>query len=396
MRVLLLHNYYQQAGGEDAIFEQEAELLRQNGVTVETLIFTNDSFNGSWASNLQSAMMAFYNADSARRLEEAIDRFRPDVLHIHNLFYTASPSVILAARQRGIPVVMTLHNYRLVCANGLLMRSGQMPCEDCLTSAIPLAGIRHGCFRDSAAQSAHLTLLTSVHRLHNTWRQVNRFIVLTDFARQTFMRSSLRLNAHQITVKPNGVPELGFSPMSNRGNHYLFVGRLSEEKGVRVLLDAARQQPFPLHIIGDGPLADLVREAVQTLSHVQYLGPQPRPVVAKAMQECRALVVPSTWYEGLPTVILEGYSTGTPVICSDQKNLNQIVEHNKTGILFRTGNAQDLARTLTQSLDLSEVAKGGYQKYLANYTPERSLQGLQQIYHEVVAGQHAPTTEAHA
>lgn len=387
MRVLVLHNYYQQAGGEDAVFDQEVALLRQNGLTVETLTFTNESFDGSFMGNLQSAWMAFYNTESARRLAQMLDDFKPDVLHIHNLFYTASPAMVLVARQRGIPVVMTLHNYRLVCANGLLMRSGKTPCEDCLTSTVPLAGIRYGCFRDSPAQSAHLTLLTSVHRLRNTWKQVNRFVVLTEFARQTFLRSSLRLDPRQVTVKPNAVSELGFTPLMGRADYFLYVGRLSEEKGIRVLLEAAQQAEFPLHIIGDGPLTSLVREAASQLPYVQYLGAQPRAVVWEAIRQCRALVVPSVCYEGLPTVVLEGFSAGTPVICSDQKNLNQIVRHNETGLSFRTGDGADLARVIGSLADFEQIARNGYQEYLTSYTPKRSFDGLHRIYQAVIAEQ---------
>lgn len=387
MRVLVLHNHYQQAGGEDTVFEHEVALLRQNGLTVETLIFTNESFDGSWWGNLQSAAQAFYNSGSARRLAGVLDEFKPDVVHIHNLFYTASPAVILVARQRGIPVVMTLHNYRLVCANGLLMRTGQIPCEACLTSAFPLTGIRHGCFRDSAAQTTHLTLLTGVHRMLNTWKQVDRFIVLTDFARQTFLRSSLHLKPEQVVVKPNSLINLGYAPFAERAGFFLYVGRLSNEKGVQTLIDAAYKASFPVHIIGDGPLLGMVQEAAQKLNHVTYLGVQPRQAVWDAIRQCRALVVPSIWYEGLPTVVLEGFASGTPVICSDQKNLNQIVEHNETGLLFKTGDSNDLIRTLNQLPDLEKLAQNGYQKYLASYTPERSFKGLMAIYEAVIAEQ---------
>lgn len=387
MRVLLVHNYYQQAGGEDTVFEQEAALLRDNGVTVETLIFTNETFDGTWLGNIKSAAQAFYNSDSAQRLAGVLDAFRPDVVHIHNLFYTASPAVILVAKQRGIPVVMTLHNYRLVCANGLLMRPGKTPCEDCLTSTIPLAGIRHGCFRDSAAQTAHLTLLTSVHRLLNTWKQVDRFIVLTEFARQTFLRSSLHLKPEQVAVKPNSLINLGYAPFTERADFFLYVGRLTNDKGIQTLIDAAYKASFPVHIIGTGPMLGMVQEAAKKLDHVTYLGVQPRQAVWDAIRQCRALVVPSLCYEGLPTVILEAFASGTPVICSDQKNLNQIIDNTQTGLLFKTGDSNDLVRIInhSDSVDLEKLAQSGYQKYLASYTPERSFQGLRAIYEAVIA-----------
>ena len=391
MRVLLIHNFYQQPGGEDAVFIRETSLLRENGVEVETLTFTNEQFDGTLTGNLQSAVKAIYNPESARRAGDVIDRFQPNVVHVHNLFYTASAAVIRAAKRRGVPVVMTLHNYRLVCVSGLLMRSGKIPCETCLTQTLPLAGIWHACFRDSRVQSAQLGLTTALHKLTGIWRSVDRFIALTEFARQKFLASSLRLAPGQVAVKPNFVPDAGCANPELRQDFFLFIGRLSPEKGIDVLLDAARKSSFPLKIIGDGPLAPLVIQAAAELLNVTYVGWLGRDEVQEQLKTCRALVVPSVWYEGLPTVVLEAFATGTPIICSDQQNLNQLVRDGETGLLFKTGNGTDLSRVFRlfdEQPDIQrQLAHNSRREYTEKYTKETAFQAINQLYAGVIAQQ---------
>jgi glycosyltransferase involved in cell wall biosynthesis len=394
MRVLLIHNYYQQPGGEDTVFEQEVDLLRAGNVAVETLVFTNDSFDGTVLGNLGSAVRSLYNTQSARRLNETIDRFKPDIIHIHNLFYTASASIISTARQRRIPVVMTLHNYRLVCVSGLLMREGRIPCEQCLTQTLPLAGIRHACFRNSTGQSAHLSAITLLHKLTGIWKQVDRFVVVTDFARQKILRSSLRLQPEQVMVKPNFVADAGYSGPDQREDFFLFAGRLTFEKGISVLLQAAEMDGFPLEIIGDGPMVADVHRAAERTPTIRYRGQQPRRVVLDALKRCRALIVPSLWYEGLPTVILEAFATGTPVICSDQQNLNQIVQDNQTGLSFRTGDSLELCRAI-QLFSQDQIgqyrwSQQAYQEFQTRYTAAVSLQQTLTLYDELIEKQGHP------
>lgn len=282
-----------------------------------------------------------------RRNQRVISQFRPDIVHIHNLFYTASAAVIRTAKRCHIPVVMTLHNYRLVCVNGLLMRGGETACEKCLTQTIPFAGIRNACFQKSKAKSAHLAAITLLHKLTGIWRQVDLFVVVTDFARQKMLGSSLKPKPEQVRVKPNFVADAGYTGPEERADFFLYVGRLTTEKGVDVLLQAARRYGFPLEIIGDGPLAADVQRMSEQVSTIRYLGKQPREVVLDAIKRCQALLVPSRWYEGLPTVILEAFAAGTPVICSNQENLNQIVKDGLTGLLFRTGDSFDLGQTIS-------------------------------------------------
>lgn len=382
MRILFVHNYYQQRGGEDAVFEQEVSLLRENGYIVETVEFTNAGFDGSFMGNLLGAAKSLYNHESARRVEQAIDAFQPDVVHIHNLFYAASPSVIRAAKQRGIPVVMTLHNYRLVCNSGMLSRADQVPCERCLTKTLPLAGIRHSCFRGSRAQSIQLTAITSLHKLTGIWKSVDRFIVLTDFAREKFLQSSLQLRPEQIVVKPNSIDELDYADPTERNDRFLYIGRLSFEKGIRVLIEAARVGKFPIDIVGDGPFRPLVEQAAAELPNITYIGKLPHDQGIERLKKCKAMILPSIWYEGLPTTILEAFATGTPVICSDQGNLNSIVTDGKTGHLFETGSATSLAVLIAKLTpdQLNKHALAGLDVYHTKYHRQVVLNRMVSVY----------------
>lgn len=388
MRILFVHNQYQYRGGEDTVFEQEVAALRALGHAVETIIFSNEQlFSGSVFDKLTAAVSTFYNRASARQVEQLINTFRPDVLHIHNLFYMASPAVIQAAKRRNVPVVMTLHNYRLVCVSGLLMRPAEVPCERCLTKTVPLDGIRFGCFRESRSQSAQLTAITSLHKMAGTWQKVDRYVTLTPFARQKMLTSSLRLRPEQVVVKPNFVPDLGYVDPDERDDFFLFVGRLSPEKGLNVLLEAIRHVPVPLEIIGTGPLESEVKATAAERAQVRYRGSLPRTDVIERMRRCRAVVVPSIWYEGLPTVILEAFATGTPVICSDQDNLNEIVTDGQTGFLFKTGQSASLAslllRLTQQPQQLASAGQAGRRVFEETYAESVVMNRLLALYKEV-------------
>lgn len=394
MRILFIHNYYQLRGGEDTVFEQEVAQFRDLGHDVEVVAFDNAQFSGSLLTKLSATVLALYNRQSARRVGAAIDAFRPDLVHIHNLFYAASPAVIQAAKDRNVPVVMTLHNYRLVCASGMLMRTGEIPCERCLTKTLPLDGIRFGCFRGSRAQSAQLTAITSLHRLTGIWQRVDRFITLTEFVRQKMLQSSLQLRPGQVVVKPNFVPDLGYSDPAERDDFFLYVGRLSPEKGIDALLDSLNYTTARIDIIGDGPLRPAVEAAAAKHPHLRYRGGMPRDQMADYLRRCRAMILPSIWYEGLPTTILEAFATGTPVICSDQGNLNQIVDHGRTGYLFRTGQGKALAEALQTAQRepgrLAAWGSAGRREFEQQYAEAVVTERLLEIYEGVLQTHEQP------
>jgi glycosyltransferase involved in cell wall biosynthesis len=277
-----------------------------------------------------------------------------------------------------------VQNYRLICSGAYLMREGKV-CELCVNQRFPLHGVKHGCYKSPLA-TAHLTLNTGLHKVFGTFQnKVDCFIVVTEFNRQKLMHSSLALRADQVVVKPNSVEDQGFAPPEVRTGPYLFVGRLSPEKGVLTLLEAAKKGGFELEILGVGPLLEIVESAASAYPNIRYLGFQPRDFILDKMKKARALLFTSVWYEGLPLTICEAMSTGLPIIISNLGNLNEIVTEGKDGLWFTPGNADSLIATIKryEGSNKAALSHGARQTYIERYTPAQNLAGLETIYREL-------------
>jgi glycosyltransferase involved in cell wall biosynthesis len=300
MRILQLHTQYRKPGGEDAVVRAERALLEQAGHNVYQHIEDN---SGNPARVVAALAGSLWNPLSARRVIDAIDAAQPDVAHVHNTWFALSPSVLSAPRRRQIPVVMTVHNYRLICANGLFLRDGA-PCEKCIDQS-PWPAVRHRCYHDSRTTSAVAAAGIAVHRKLGTWsRFVDRFIVLSQFARSRLVRAGIP--SHRLILGSNFVKDSGLrNTAPSESRTVLFVGRLSPEKGVHVLLDAWRTagcSELRLYVIGDGP--DRARLEQKAPSGVSFLGHRPAAEVIHQLLQARALVIPSVWYEGQPVTAL--------------------------------------------------------------------------------------------
>jgi glycosyltransferase involved in cell wall biosynthesis len=387
LKVLLLHNQYQQAGGEDVVVRAERELLESHGDEVALLEADNADIDGLIA-RVKAAAGTIYSPRAKSRVVTRIAAFRPDVVHVHNFFPLLSPSIYYACREAGPPVVQTLHNYRLVCPNAQLLRDGRV-CEDCVDKVVPWPGVLHSCYRGTRAGSAVVAAMIAVHRLMGTWKNaVDEFVALTDFSRNKLIEGGLP--EAKVTVKPNFVPDSG-SVGEGRGGFALFTGRLSPEKGITTLLSAWKRtnRAIPLKIAGDGPLAsEVCRSTVR--GSVEYLGAQPRERVQALMRDAAFLVFPSVWYEGLPMVIVEAFSVGLPVIASNLGSMATLVEHGRTGLHFRPGDAEDLAAKVEWAVshpeEMARMRCEARSEYLAKYTPERNYKMLMEIYARVTGG----------
>lgn len=384
MKVLTVHNYYQQAGGEDRVFLEEADLLEANGHEVVRYCLHNER-----VATMNTAALArdtLWSFPAYKDLKAIIHRERPRVAHFHNTFPLVSPAGYYAARAAGVPVVQTLHNYRLLCPNALFYRDGG-PCEDCLGRVVTWPGVVHGCYRGSPAASAVVTAMLSAHRAARTWaRTVDTYVALTGFARRKFVEGGLP--AEKIVVKPNFVrPDPG--PGEGRGGFALFVGRLSPEKGVDTLLNAWRHLGWrlPLKIVGDGPLSGRVLSAARQ-PNVEYLGHKPPEEVRALMKEARLLVFPSEWYETFGRVAAEAFAAGTPVIAADIGAVAEIVDDGRTGLRFRPGDAGHLAaqveRILSRPEEYARMRLEARAEFEAKYTAERNYGMLMRIYESVL------------
>ena len=379
MRVLVAHNAYQQRGGEDSVAQAEVDLLRSRGHEVLLYSRHNDEIAGQGKAAL--AMQTVWSRRTSHDVDRLVREFDPDVIHVHNTFPLISPSLYWAADRASRPVVQTLHNFRLLCPQAMFLREGKV-CEDCL-GHLPWRGVARGCYRGSVAQSGVLAGAVTLHRALGTYRhKVTRYVALNQFCRDKFVQGGLP--AERIRIKPNFI-ESDARPQWSERSGGLFVGRLSEEKGVDVLAAAVKQLPSnPVSVIGGGDLATLATAAFGE----RYLGFKPMGEILQQMGRSLYLVVPSIWYENFPRTIVEAYSCGLPVIASRIGALAEIVTDGVTGLLFEPGDAQDLAHKLQWAEDhpeaMCEMGRAARAAFDAHYTPERNYQQLMEIYVDAI------------
>jgi glycosyltransferase involved in cell wall biosynthesis len=344
-RVLQVHTRYRQAAGEDEVVAAERRLLEEAGLQVTQVLFDNPGPAASRMSlaPVRQGISAVWSRGAARRVRKAIEASRSQVVHVHNTFVSSSPSVYGAAAACRVPVVQTVHNYRLVCPAGTLYRSGR-PCTDCVGHAIPWPAVAHACYRGSRAQSAVVAATLAVARAKGTYsRGVGAYLALTSFQRDLLVQGGLP--ADKIQVVPNFLepdPTIGDGPR----NGFLFVGRLSQDKGVPTLLEAAALVPGLVSVAGSGPLSSQV-EAAASAGHVEALGWLEKDAVFRQLRGAVATVLPSVWFEGFPVSFLEACATGTPVIASRIGSLEELVADGVTGLLVRPGDARELADRLS-------------------------------------------------
>lgn len=381
LRVLIAHNAYQLRGGEDSVVEAETALLRQHGHEVEAWIRHNDDVRDM--SRLSVARQTLWSSETSATLRSRIEAFRPDVIHVHNTLPLISPSVFWAASNAGVPVVKTLHNFRLLCPQATFLREGRV-CEDCLGRVLPWPAIQHKCYRESAVQSGAVAAMVTLHKGLGTWhRKVTRYIALNEFCRGKFIAGGLP--ADRIEIKPNFVDQQAQPDWSGRAGG-LYVGRLSIEKGVTTLIEAMKTLPgHGLQVIGSGPLEDELRPVAGDA----WLGARPFPEVLQRMSRAAFLVLPSTCYEGFPRTLVEAYACGVPVIGSRHGSLQELVDEGRTGLLFEPGNAAELAERIrwAQAHPEAMLAMGRQARaqYEARYTPQRNAAQLEDIYRKAMA-----------
>jgi glycosyltransferase involved in cell wall biosynthesis len=382
VRVLVAHNRYQQPGGEDVVAQHEISLLRANGHEVEVLEQDNDDIGG-WVSAAATALRCVYSSSSARAMQQKLDQFKPDLVHIHNFFPSLSPSVHYACLRAKVPVVQTLHNYRLLCPSSTFLREEKI-CEDCMGKAIPWPSVQHACYRQGRFASAAVANMLFLHRACGTWTgTVKTFIALTEFGRRKFVEGGLP--ADRIVVKPNFVssdPRMG----GGAGGYALFVGRLSTEKGIDTLLAAWRQlsTKWPLKIVGDGPMAKTASDAALTTDGIEWLGSRNKEEVSQVMADAKVLILPSICYEGFALVIPEAYAAGLPVIASRLGAMTELVVDGETGLLFTPGRPEELASAVewafSHPVQIEAMRHRARREFEEKYTAESNYAILSDIY----------------
>ena len=385
VKILLVHNYYQQTGGEDLVVADEARLLESRGHEVVRYTAHNDQVSS--LSKLTLAQRTIWNQNTYRELRSVIAQHRPHIVHVHNTLPLLSPSVYYAAGAERLPVVQTLHNYRLMCPAAVCFRSGHI-CTDCVGKPVAWPAILHACYRGSRSASAAIATMLSVHRLIGTWQhKTSVYIALTAWARDMFIEAGVPPD--KLVVKPNFVePDPGAGTGS--GDYAVFVGRLSAEKGIQTLLRAWRVvgPQVRLLIIGEGPLASTVAAATNDLPSVTWLGRRDPPEILSIVRDAKFLVFPSEWYETFGRVIVEAFATATPVIAAGHGAAAELVAEGVTGLHFRPGDPLDLAAKVLHLNSHSSVRvrmrAAARKEFEDRYTADVNYRLLLAIYHRAM------------
>ncbi|GGX06670.1 glycosyltransferase [Streptomyces chartreusis] len=397
MHVLVVHNRYASAqpSGENKVVDQEVELLRAAGHQVE--LFERRSDDIADRSLLGKAALPFlvpWNPAVRTELAARLRAERPDVVHVHNVFPLLSPAVLAACADAGVPAVATLHNYTQVCPPGTLQRDGR-PCTECVGSAAPLPAVRHGCYRDSRLATVPLAVSMSVNR-RRWWSGVERFLCISAAQRDVLVRAGMP--AERLVVKHNFVPDPE-DRRSGTGEHVLYLGRLAEAKGVRLLmtawdeLAAAGGVGVPLVIAGTGPLEQEVTAWAAGRDDVRYVGLYDTAECQKAIARSVAVVAPSTWLEAFGLVVVEAMAAGVPVVAAGHGAFVELVEDGVTGLLHRPGEHESLAsciRRIAAGPDRNqEMGRAARRRYELGFSPAVGLERLVEEYRTAIAGRSA-------
>ena len=392
MKILIAHNRYQQPGGEDAVVKTEFNLLKDFGEEVRLYERTNDEINDySLVRKIDFLWNMGWSTNSYDDIRRVLKEFSPEVVHFHNIFFTITPSVYQACRDEGVPVVQSLHNFRPLCSNGLFFRGGET-CEKCMKKNF-WYGVYYGCFKNSRVATVFIARMLARHWRAGTWtNMIDVFMTATKFTKDKYVQGGIP--AEKIMIKPNFLypfPEPEISPDRKKNGYALYVGRLSEEKGVDVLLSAWKfLTGIPLRVLGDGPLLEKLRKYAQEnhISNIEFLGYVSSQEYEINMKGAKVLIVPSRCYENFPRIIAEAYAYGLPVVASQLGSLAEIVEDGRTGYLFTPGDTNDLAlkvgKIMSDEDGLSRMSAAARRVFEEKYGPQRNYQSLMAIYQKAI------------
>jgi len=388
MKILMVHNYLRPPSGENTVFEQEVQLLKSKGHKVISYTRLNSEIdNMGPPGKLALPLRAVWSRKDYRGVQNMANDEKPDIAHFHNIFPLLSPSVYRACKDTGMPVVQTLHNFRIVCPGTLHFRNGKI-CEDCAGMRF-LPGIRHGCYRNSSLQTAGMAAVIYFHLMMRTWQDyVDLYITLSDFALNRYVR--LGFPSSSFYVKTNFL-QAPVNPVSGDEGYGIYIGRISEEKGISSLMEALKRCPeIPFKIIGGGPLTTYL-VAIQKkcrLHNVEYLGVRNHDECMKYLLKARFLVLPSRSFEGAPMVILEAMSAGKPVIVSNIGVLPEMIQGGVSGFVFSPGADDELAEKMKrlhanpdQANNMGKKSRTAFEE---KYTKEVNYRMIMEAYQQAI------------
>lgn len=385
-RILIVHNYYQIPGGEDTVVENEQRMLEKHGH--KTFLYSRNNSELNTLSKLQKICLPFstvFNIKTYRQIKKIIKEKKIDIVHVHNTLNLISPSVYYAALRCKVPVVQTVHNFRLLCPSAVFYRDGHI-CEDCVKHGLWCA-VKHKCYRNSRIQTLACAVNTKIHRMTGIYGKIN-YICLTEFNKEKLL-SFKQISPERVFVKPNFVESINgeIVPPEKRADQFIFVGRLEKLKGVDVLLRAWKMMGDSapkLLLCGNGPMEQRCREyiAKNGLESVEMMGFVPNEKVRKLVANSKALILPTQCYEGFPMTIAEAFAVGTPVIASDLGNAGSLVEEGVTGCKFAADSPEELKRAVVRLKGYLDLYRTIENQCAEKYIEEQNYESLMSVYWE--------------
>ena len=382
-KVLIVHNYYQIPGGEDTVIANEKKMLENHGH--EVILYSRNNSEIKELRRVQKLLLPFtmiFNFRTYKDIRSIIKEKSVDIIHVHNTLNLVSPAVYYVARTCKVPVIQTIHNFRLLCPGATFYRNGHI-CEDCVTHGIGCA-VKHRCYRGSKLQTLACVISTKFHRMTGIYGKIN-YICLTEFNKEKLLQLK-QIPSKNIFVKPNFVVSTGsIIPKNQRQNQFVFVGRLDALKGVDILLEAWKRmgtEAPKLLICGTGPMEEWCKSyiAENILISVTMKGFVPNTEVREIIANSKALVLPTQWYEGFPMSIAEAFAVGTPVVCSDLGNAGSLVSEGITGAKFTADSPKELVRAVNRLLDYEDIYQSTYGTYKRLYSEGKNYECLMEVY----------------
>ena len=384
MKILIIHNKYKILGGEDIQTLEEVELLRKHGNEVELFHVSNDSIDDD-INNFRLALDTVWSKKYYKELLDKIKREKFDIVHVHNFFPLLSPSIFYAARKAGAKVIMTAHNYRLICPNALMYINNEI-CSACVGKKIPYPALFKKCYRGSFSATAATVAMLSIHNIIQTWKnKIDGIVCISDFLKKQL--ADVGFKSEQLHVKHNFVSSI-VEPNFVAGGYYIFVGRTSDQKGLPLLLKTFENSDRPLVIVGDGPLNNLVEEYAGRSSNIRYVGKLSLEETYKKIAGAKALILPSQSHEPFGRTIAEAFAHGTPVIGSDLGGISELILEGVNGFLFDPYKDSDLLNAITRFENIPEpnvMRKNAFDSYQKKFTSDYNYGRIMEIYNHVLS-----------
>lgn len=383
--VLMAHNYYQVPGGEDTVFHNEVNMLEKNGHKVTKYTRHNDEIKGGVLSKLKLGIDTIFSLKTYKEVKKLIDENDIDVVHVHNTLPLISPSIYYAARSKKVPVVQTIHNFRLLCPGATFTRNSEI-CEECISKGLGQS-LKHKCYRGSLAQTFIMYIMLKFHRIIGTYDKIN-YITLTEFNKKKLL--NLVKDESNIYVKPNFVDKREQSERILE-DYFVYIGRLDEIKGINFLVEAWKDidENINLYVIGTGPEEEKIRAYIEekNLKNIKLLGFMQRDKAFEVMKKSKGIIVPSICIESFGMSVVEGFSLGIPVIGSRLGSIEYIIENEKNGLLFESNNKKNIKHVVecifyNKSLN-QKLGNSAYQTFINHYTDEVNYKKLQNIYKNI-------------